>query len=603
MQFTELSLDGGLLSGISDAGFTECTSVQERAFTDTLEKRDVYVQSQTGSGKTAAFLISIFEHFVRGTFNKNRAIIIVPTRELAVQIEEEAKLLGKHLPFRVGSFYGGVGYDKQLSMLEQGYEVIIGTPGRLIDLDQRRKLDFKESSVVVIDEADRLFDMGFLPDIRKMLRRMPASENRLTMLFSATLNGRVWQLAWEFMNDPVQIVMNPENLTVSEVHQELYHVANSDKFKLLLGILDREKAQNVLIFTNTKNGAEEISQRLEYNGYHSRFIIGDLQQKKRLQLIDQMKAGDLQILVATDVAARGLHINDLPLVINYDLPEDPEGYVHRIGRTARAGNTGKAVTLACERFVYSLEAIEELIDSKIPTEWHDETMLLADKSEGQRIEHHRQSGQSRDRRGTPSRAGHNAGRSQRPGRPAGAGSDRRPGHRPEKTGATQGRDTGGSRQGSQRPGRQEPRQSVQPDRGSERQRNDKRQAAPAGPRRASSASDQAAGKKSAIRGSEALTRGALSADASIEERLAHYRKKYGEDFTLAADATDAKRGTKAGSRGQGKRKREPQKPPQTTPNQPAGQSVKSDLQSDDGSAAGKISVFSRLFGKKKKNSN
>ena len=533
MYFTELSLDGDLLRGIADADFTECTPVQEKTFAETLEKRDVYVQSQTGSGKTAAFLIAIFEHFKRETFDTNRAVVIVPTRELAVQIEAEAKLLGSHLPFRVGSFYGGVGYEHQLRMLEQGCEIVIGTPGRLIDLNQRKKLDFRDSSIVVIDEADRLFDMGFLPDLRKMMKRMPHSEKRLTMLYSATLNTRVWQLAWEYMHEPVQIIMNPENLTVAEVHQELYHVSSSEKFRLLLGILDRENATNILIFTNTKSEAEVVSRRLEYNGYHSRFIIGDLPQKRRIRLIDEMKAGKLQILVATDVAARGLHINDLPLVVNYDLPEDPEGYVHRIGRTARAGKAGKAITLACERFVYSLESIEELIDSKIPTEWHNESLLLEDKSEGQRIVPQRRAARtgaeaSRSRSSHGTRTGHSAHSRRQPSR------NRQP--------QTSGRGSRDDSRDRDRPTRTRP---------DDRDRSQKRPVShkPNTPRNGSSrpaAANRAkpSGKPSYQgRSSVPVDHGrksAPSSDATIEERLAHYREKYGEDFVLVDEPSAQK---------------------------------------------------------------
>ncbi len=400
MKFNELNLSEDLLKGIEKIGFDECMEVQAETLPITLENRDVYVQSQTGSGKTAAFLITIFELFSRGAVPGKQSLIIVPTRELAVQIEREAKEIGSYLPYRIGSIYGGVGYEDQLDMLKKGYEIIIGTPGRLIDLSQSKKLHFQDISILVIDEADRLFDMGFLPDIRKMLAKMRDSSERMTMLFSATLNTRVWQVSWEYMNNPTEIIMNPKQLTVDEITQELYHVSRDEKVNLLLGILKEEEHENALIFCNTKNGAYELAQRLSQNGYSARYIIGDLPQKKRIRAIDQLKSGDLKYLVATDVAARGLHVDDLSLVVNYDLPEDPENYVHRIGRTARAGNTGKAISLACERFVYGLEAIENLIGSKIPVLSVQDELITEDTSAGLSFNRHRDTDRNKSKAGT-----------------------------------------------------------------------------------------------------------------------------------------------------------------------------------------------------------
>ncbi|MCK4543308.1 MAG: DEAD/DEAH box helicase, partial [Spirochaetales bacterium] len=235
MKFHEFDFDQRILKGIDEAAFEECTPVQEKSFDASLKMRDLMVQSQTGTGKTAAFLISIFQLFLTDRIEKKQALIIVPTRELAVQIEEEAKMLGKYLPFTYGSFFGGVGYGHQIKQLKEGVNFIIGTPGRLLDLANSGKLNFGEISVLIIDEADRLFDMGFIPDLRKMLRKMPPREERLNMLFSATLSSRVKQLAWEYMNNPVEIEIEPEQVTVDEITQVLYHVSKEDKFKLLLG--------------------------------------------------------------------------------------------------------------------------------------------------------------------------------------------------------------------------------------------------------------------------------------------------------------------------------------------------------------------------------
>ncbi len=386
MKFSEFNLSSKLLQGIDDAGFIDCLPVQERTIDLVLQGKDVMVQSQTGSGKTAAFLVPIFELFSRESYkNSRRALIIAPTRELAVQIEDEAKILGAHLNIRTGCFYGGVGYDRQEHLLEKGVDIIIGTPGRLIDFNQSKKLHFNDIGVLVIDEADRLFDMGFLPDLRRILKKMPDITSRQTMLFSATLSTKVQELAFEHMHDPVAVDVAPENITVETVTQRVYHVSLDEKMKLLIGLLKKENPESALIFTNMKTKAAEVARRLTHNGFGCEYIIGDLPQKKRLDIINAMKTGKIRILVATDVAARGLHINDLDLVVNYDLPANPESYVHRIGRTARAGKAGKAITLVCERYVYGLEAIESLINMKIPVAWAAEEDFAGDTTAGRRM--------------------------------------------------------------------------------------------------------------------------------------------------------------------------------------------------------------------------
>lgn len=386
MKFTELGFNEKILKGIKDTGFEECTKVQEITFQESLKGKDVAVQSQTGTGKTAAFLLTIYHLFCEEeTPYRKKALIVVPTRELAVQIEKEARTLGRHLDFTMGSIYGGVGYAEQEALLEKDADIIIGTPGRLLDFSQSEKLKLKDRGFLVIDEADRLFDMGFLPDLRRIIRKMPPPDRRMTMLFSATLDAAARELAWEHMNDPVEIVATPDRLLVENVTQELYHVGLDEKMNLLLGLLKRDDPKSVLIFTNTKHDAFEVSKRLEYNGYRSTYMIGDLPQGKRLKIISDLKSGKVRYLVATDVAARGLHVDDLEMVINYDIPQDFENYVHRIGRTARAGREGKAVTLACEKYVYGLEAIEKYIGMQIPVVWPEEGFFVEDASAGMRF--------------------------------------------------------------------------------------------------------------------------------------------------------------------------------------------------------------------------
>ena len=452
MKFTDLNLDPRIQDGIRDAGFVECTKVQERTFEYSLEGIDVTVQSQTGTGKTAAFLISIFELFLKEEYFDDRfALIIVPTRELAVQIEQEAQLLGKHLDFAMACVYGGVGYEEQERSLREGVDILIATPGRLLDFDRSGKVPLPDVGALVIDEADRLFDMGFMPDVRKILRRVPPARERWTMLSSATLDGRVRNLAWRDMSKPAEIAIEPERVTVETVTQSLYHVTKQQKLSLLLGLLEQEKPDSALIFTNTKHAAEQVARRLSMNGRDAEFIIGDLPQKKRQKLIDQLKERNLPILVATDVAARGLHIDDLDLVVNYDLPEHTENYVHRIGRTARAGKRGKAVSLVCEEFVYGLQAIEEFPRKEIPVEQAAAELFVTDRSAGVRIPHgprHRPGDRpARDRRpsGRPSSGRPSSGdgrrRQQRPAdrRPVGA-QDRR--DRPSRPNRPEHRDRG-----------------------------------------------------------------------------------------------------------------------------------------------------------------
>ncbi|MDR0602156.1 MAG: DEAD/DEAH box helicase [Treponema sp.] len=386
MEFSELNLHPDLQRGIAEANYTTCMPVQEQVLTRAFGGQDLYVQSQTGTGKTAAFLIVIFQRLLtEDLLAGKKAIIMVPTRELAVQVEEEAKLLGKYLPVKTGSFYGGVGYTQQQQLLRDNVQILVGTPGRVLDLNKSGRMNLMDIAFLVLDEADRMFDMGFYPDLRKLIKVVPPADRRQTMLFSATLNAWVKNLAWEYTKSPFEIEIAPEIVTVDEVEQTLYHVPSQDKMKFLLGILAREKPESAIIFCNTKRYTEIVAKRLRINGYECEFIIGDLPQSRRLKIIEDVKAGRIRYLAATDVAARGLDIEGLAMVVNYDLPVEAENYVHRIGRTARAGKTGKAVTLASEQDVYELPAIERYIGKKIPAENAGEDLYIEDKSAGMNI--------------------------------------------------------------------------------------------------------------------------------------------------------------------------------------------------------------------------
>jgi ATP-dependent RNA helicase RhlB len=293
-----------------------------------------------------------------------------------VQIAADAEQLGRYCHLVLHSVYGGVAYKQQLETLKEGVDVLIGTPGRLIDYYKQKAFSLKDTRVLVVDEADRMFDMGFIDDIRFLIRRMPDPTKRQSFLYSATLSHRVLELAYEHMNEAQRVVVSENKVTADNITQIVYHVGQPEKFGVLLGLLEHEKPSRGLVFVNTRSIASELAERLEQHGYRAGALAGDVDQRKRLKLLQRFKDNDLQLLVATDVASRGLHIESVTHVFNYDLPQDPEDYVHRIGRTARAGASGKAVSLACEHYVYSLEAIEEFIGHKIPHQFPDEELFV-----------------------------------------------------------------------------------------------------------------------------------------------------------------------------------------------------------------------------------
>lgn len=387
MDFKEFGLDERLMKGIDAAGYVSCTPVQEKVINASKidgesKGSDLYVQSQTGTGKTAAYLIAVISQMLKDENKGKKCLVLAPTRELAVQIEEEAKVLVGTSGLKAFSVYGGVGYEKQISKLKKGVDIIIGTPGRIIDLEEGGNLVLSDAKFCVIDEADRMFDMGFYPDLRKILKCLPDAQERQTMLFSATLNSYVKNLAWEYTRNPIEITIEAENITVTEIDQELLHVSSDEKMKLLLGILKHETPESVIIFCNTKRSCEVVSKRLCLNDLKSDFLIGDLPQSRRSQILKAFKSGELKILVATDVAARGIDVDNLSMVINYDLPVEAENYVHRIGRTARAGKSGKAYTFCSEQDVYNLPAIERYIEMQIPATVAYPEQMEEDKSSG-----------------------------------------------------------------------------------------------------------------------------------------------------------------------------------------------------------------------------
>ncbi|AZR32633.1 ATP-dependent RNA helicase RhlB [Xanthomonas vasicola] len=375
LTFSSFDLHPALIAGLESAGFTRCTPIQALTLPVALPGGDVAGQAQTGTGKTLAFLVTVVNRLLNRPALADRkpedprALILAPTRELAIQIHKDAVKFGADLGLRFALVYGGVDYDKQRELLQQGVDVIIATPGRLIDyVKQHKVVSLHACEICVLDEADRMFDLGFIKDIRFLLRRMPERGTRQTLLFSATLSHRVLELAYEHMNEPEKLVVETETITAARVRQRIYFPSDEEKQTLLLGLLSRSEGARTMVFVNTKAFVERVARALERHGYRVGVLSGDVPQKKRESLLNRFQKGQLEILVATDVAARGLHIDGVKYVYNYDLPFDAEDYVHRIGRTARLGEEGDAISFACERYAISLPDIEAYIEQKIPVE-------------------------------------------------------------------------------------------------------------------------------------------------------------------------------------------------------------------------------------------
>jgi ATP-dependent RNA helicase RhlB len=374
VRFSDLGIADAVSLGLADAGFEQCTPIQAQTLPIALAGKDVAGQAQTGTGKTAAFLVAMYDHLLRTpaeptrALTDPRALILAPTRELAVQIHKDAELLGAHTGLVLGLAYGGTDYEKQRQHIQAGVDVLIGTPGRLIDYFKQKIFGLRHVQVMILDEADRMFDLGFIKDIRYVMRRLPHPEARLNMMFSATLSHRVLELAYEHMNDPNLVRIEPERVTAEKVRQRIYFPANTEKLPLLIGVLREMQATRTMVFVNTKREADRVRDWLDANGFGAEVISGDVPQRKRLRVLNAFQAGELAVLVTTDVGSRGLHIPDVSHVVNYDLPQDREDYVHRIGRTARAGAAGDAISFGCETYVQTLPEIEDFIGMKIPVE-------------------------------------------------------------------------------------------------------------------------------------------------------------------------------------------------------------------------------------------
>ncbi|GAA3711465.1 ATP-dependent RNA helicase RhlB [Oceanisphaera sediminis] len=395
VKFAQLGLQPQVLAGLEAKGFHNCTPIQALSLPHLLAGKDIAGQAQTGTGKTIAFLAATFDRLLttpaleNRRLNQPRAIIMAPTRELAIQIFNDADTISASTGLKLGLAYGGDGYEKQIEVLEAGVDILIGTTGRIIDFLKKQVIDVGAIQVVVLDEADRMFDLGFIKDIRFLFRRMPAATQRQNMLFSATLSLRVQELAYEHMNSPEHVQIEPERKTGIRIKEELFYPAQEDKLPLLLTLMEEEWPDKAIVFANTKHSCEKVHAWLQADGHRVGMLTGDVPQKKRLKILEDFTGGVLDILVATDVAARGLHIPDVTHVFNYDLPDDAEDYVHRIGRTGRAGASGCSISFACEEYVFNLPAVEAYIEHEIPVSKYDRDALLDDVTPPTHIHHHR----------------------------------------------------------------------------------------------------------------------------------------------------------------------------------------------------------------------
>jgi len=378
-RFINLELSQSILRGLNDAGFDQCSPIQDRALPIALRDRDVAGQAQTGTGKTASFLLATFQRLLNDKSDPlqyPRALILAPTRELAIQIHKDALLLGKYLNLNLALIYGGTDYQKQLTAVKGNVDIMIATPGRIIDFYKQKAFSLDYIQVMVMDEADRMFDLGFIKEIRYLLNRMPSAEKRLNLLFSATLSFKVTELAYEHMYQPVMVKIESEEVTSTSITQFAFCPANEQKIPLLIGLLNAHKPERSIIFVNTKRVAEKLADYLAVNDYKTALLSGDVAQEKRQRLLADFQESKVTIMIATDVAARGLHIPDVSHVFNFDLPQDVEDYVHRIGRTARFGAKGEAISFICEEYAYSMPDIEDYIGQKIPVQRITEDLLI-----------------------------------------------------------------------------------------------------------------------------------------------------------------------------------------------------------------------------------
>jgi ATP-dependent RNA helicase RhlB len=381
IRFQDLNLHEKLLHGIYDLGWQYCTPIQGEILPGTLQGKDMAGRAQTGTGKTAAFLISIINHclnkpLAKQTVGHPRALIIAPTRELAMQIKNDADGLTKYTGLRTVVLYGGMDYNKQQRYLEEGkVDIVVATPGRLLDFEGKGVLGLRFVEIMVIDEADRMLDMGFIPDVRRIINKTPAKENRQTVLFSATLSEEVMRLAAAWMIDPVRIDIEPDQVAGESIDQQVFIVTDKEKFPLLYNIIQGDNPDRMIIFTNRRDQAERLTEELTRYSLRCEMLSGAVSQKRRMRILEDFREGKVKTLVATDVAGRGIHVDGVSHVVNFNIPENPDDYVHRIGRTGRAGALGKSITFACEMESFELPAIEKNLGIELKCKMPPEELL------------------------------------------------------------------------------------------------------------------------------------------------------------------------------------------------------------------------------------
>lgn len=382
LRFHDLNLPVQIMHAIADLGFKYCTPVQAGILPEALSGKDAIGQAQTGTGKSAAFLITILTHMIRNPFKggppkgKPRALILAPTRELVLQIEKDALGLCKYTPFKILSVFGGIGYEKQMkSLKERSFDIIVATPGRLIDFKNKHLISLEKIEILVLDEADRMLDMGFIPDVRKIVYSTPHKDKRQTFFYSATFTPEVTRLAEQWTRNPCIVEIEPEHVAADTVKQMIYITTTKEKFPLLYNLITKEKLERVLVFTNRRDQARNLAKKLNNYNVKSALISGEVHQNKRIKALEGFRNSEFRVLVATDVAARGIHIDDISHVINYNLPQDPENYVHRIGRTGRAGMSGISVSFACEDDSFHIPDIEAFLGNDLVCEYPDESYL------------------------------------------------------------------------------------------------------------------------------------------------------------------------------------------------------------------------------------
>ena len=396
-RFHDIDISKNILHAIYDLGFEYCTEVQAEVLPKSMEGKDIVTQAQTGTGKTAAFLFTIFNHIIKTPTSEKaksgtpRALILAPTRELVLQIEKDARGLGKYLNLNILSILGGMDYKKQQNTLKfKQCDILICTPGRLIDFINKKIVNLRKVEILIIDEADRMLDMGFIPDVKKIVRNTPEKAKRQTMFFSATLTSDVKRLAETWTKDASEIILKSDNDAEQNIEQITYITTIEEKPTLLYNIIMQKNLERVLVFVNRKDDAKRLKEKFEAYGISCALLSGDIEQNQRIKRLERFREGNVRVLVATNVASRGIHIEGISHVINYNMPQDVEEYVHRIGRTGRAGAKGISISFADEDDSHEIQKLEDYLETKIKFTFPEDNLLVAIPEEHRNIKHKRQ---------------------------------------------------------------------------------------------------------------------------------------------------------------------------------------------------------------------